>query len=54
MKIPRFVYISCYQATLVRDLLLLTEGGYVVQEVTPVDMFPQTTIIESVTLLTLK
>lgn len=54
MKIPRFVYISCDQATLVRDLLLLTEGGYVVQEVTPVDMFPQTTSIESVTLLTLK
>ena len=54
MKIPRIVYISCDQATLARDLKILSDSGYEVKEVTPVDMFPQTTSVESVTLLTKK
>lgn len=54
MKIPRIVYISCDQETLGRDLVLLTQSGYVVREITPVDMFPLTTHVESVTLLSLK
>lgn len=54
MKIPRIVYVSCDPATLVRDLKSFSEGGYIVKEITPVDMFPQSTSIESVTLLTLK
>lgn len=54
MKIPKIVYISCDPATLTRDVELLSHGGYKLIEVTPVDMFPQTTHIESVSLLILK
>ncbi len=54
MKIPRVVYVSCDLATLARDLVKLTQNGYIVKEITPVDMFPQTTHMESITLLSLK
>ncbi|MGH2155847.1 23S rRNA (uracil(1939)-C(5))-methyltransferase RlmD, partial [Enterococcus faecalis] len=43
---------SCNPATLARDIALLTEGGYEAKQIQPVDNFPQTTHIESVTLLT--
>ncbi len=53
MKIPKLIYISCNPATLTRDLEYLLEGGYSIKGITPVDMFPQTTHVESVTLLTI-
>ncbi len=53
MKIPKIVYISCNPATLQRDLGYLIKGGYNIKAVTPVDMFPQTTHVESCTLLSL-
>ena len=54
MKIPKIIYISCNPATLTRDLEYLIAGGYKINEVTPVDMFPQTTHVESVTSLSLE
>jgi len=54
MKIPRIVYISCNVSTLARDLNYLQSQGYEVIEVTPFDMFPQTSHIETVTKLRLK
>lgn len=44
------VYISCDPATLARDLKQF-RGSYDVKSVTPVDMFPQTSHVETVVLL---
>ena len=46
----RVVYVSCNPATLARDAKLLTESGYRVQKVQPVDMFCWTSGIETVCL----
>ncbi len=49
----KIVYISCNPATLVRDLSLLEEK-YCINSITPVDMFPFTSHVECVAVLTLK
>lgn len=51
VKPERIVYISCNPATLARDLALFEEEGYVTKEVQPVDLFPQTTHVETIVLL---
>ena len=48
LKPQRIVYISCNPATLARDIQLLSQY-YQVQQTTPVDMFPMTKHVESVT-----
>jgi 23S rRNA (uracil1939-C5)-methyltransferase len=51
MDIPKMIYISCNVSTLARDLNYLQSHGYKVVETTPFDMFPQTSHIESVSLV---
>nr|WP_010250623.1 23S rRNA (uracil(1939)-C(5))-methyltransferase RlmD [Acetivibrio cellulolyticus] len=51
MEPRRIVYVSCNPATLARDLGFLTERGFKVLEVQPVDMFPWTAHVETVVLL---
>ncbi len=53
LKLPRVVYVSCNPSTQARDLKTLSEV-YQVDQVQPVDMFPQTWHIESVARLSLK
>jgi 23S rRNA (uracil1939-C5)-methyltransferase len=53
LKIPKIVYVSCNSSTQARDLSMLKDV-YEVQEIQPVDMFPQTYHIESVAKLRLK
>ena len=49
--VERIVYISCKPTSLARDLVMLQEGGYKVERVCCVDMFPWTGGIETVCLL---
>jgi 23S rRNA (uracil1939-C5)-methyltransferase len=44
----RMVMVSCEMSTLARDSRALTEAGYTLDAVAPIDMFPQTSHLETV------
>lgn len=50
-KPKRVVYVSCNPGTLARDLRILEDGGYRTKEIQPVDMFPQSSHVECVVLM---
>lgn len=54
MQPKKIIYVSCDPATLARDLRILTDDGYHVEVIQPVDMFPQTFHVESVVLISKK
>lgn len=47
----KVIYISCNPVTQERDLGFLVKNGYAVEEIQPVDMFPQTNHVETITLI---
>lgn len=51
VKPEKIVYVSCNPASLARDMAFLTENGYKAVKAQPVDMFPMTSHIETVVLL---
>ncbi len=48
------IYVSCDSATLSRDLRSFVDKGYIINKIQPVDMFPMTTHVETVCLMTRK
>ena len=52
MAPKRVVYVSCDPATLARDLKFFAKLGYKTECITPVDMFPRTSHVETVVLIT--
>lgn len=53
MKPERISYVSCEPSVLARDLRMLIDGGYAIETVTGVDLFPQTHHVETIVTLTL-
>lgn len=53
-KPSKIIYVSCDPATLARDVAHLVKETYVVDQIQPIDLFPQTTHVETLVLLKLK
>jgi tRNA/tmRNA/rRNA uracil-C5-methylase (TrmA/RlmC/RlmD family) len=52
-KIKKMIYVSCNPSTLAKNLNDLSEY-YQIEYIQPIDMFPHTASVESITLLSLK
>jgi 23S rRNA (uracil-5-)-methyltransferase RumA len=52
-KVSKIIYISCNPSTLAKNIKVLSKK-YILEEVTPLDMFPHTSQIESINILTPK
>ncbi len=50
LDMERLVYVACKPASLHRGAALLAEGGWVMQDLWTVDLFPQTHHIEAIAL----
>ena len=50
-RVERIVYVSCNPATLARDIKILTGKGFRFIKAAPVDMFPRSTHVECVVLM---
>lgn len=50
-SIPRIAYVSCDPATLARDLRTLTDGGYRIIRIHPIDQFLWSSHVEAVALM---
>ena len=51
MNPRKIIYVSCNPATLARDLGILKELGFITKKIQPVDMFPMTSHVESISLI---
>jgi 23S rRNA (uracil1939-C5)-methyltransferase len=51
-SLKKIIYVSCDPATLARDLHILSQHGWKIDFVRPFDMFPQTSHVESLVVLT--
>jgi len=51
LRVPRLTIVSCDPSTLARDMRGLLAGGYRIDQLTLVDLFPQTFHLETVALL---
>ena len=50
-RVLKLFYVSCDPACLSKDLKILTEGGFELEEIVPFDMFPKTKHIETLAIL---
>ncbi len=54
MSPKRVVYVSCDPGTLARDLKIFRDKGFDISEITPFDLFPRTSHVETVVLMSRK
>jgi 23S rRNA (uracil1939-C5)-methyltransferase len=52
LNAQRIVYVSCNPATLARDVAALTQQGFKLTAVQPIDLFPHTFHVETIAILT--
>ena len=50
-KVPLIIAVSCNPSTLARDLRILLDGGYRIDQITPVDQFTWSAELEAVAIL---